>query len=139
MEKFILNAVVLSLGILSLIIVGMFIYLEFSWPKQSKKRRKKVERDVNNFCLKHENLTKEVKHFVVTKNNELFEITNSFVDNQSNEENYFGIKYVFSKKKNCYIAPKKNIEQVVNKCDIIKHFQNELEAQKYMWLHNHNF
>ena len=139
MEKFILYAVVLSLGILSLIIVGIAGYSFFIEPIQTKKRRKEIERDVNIFCLKQEDLIKKGKHFVITKNNELFEITDSFVDNQSNEESFFGIKYVFSKKKNCYVVPKKAIEQVVSKSDIVKDFQNELEAQKYMWLHNHNF
>lgn len=69
---------------------------------------------IENKKIKEENEHKELskfKHLAITKNGELFELTNPFVDKQYNEAGYFGIKYTLHKRKTIIL----NQKRVLNK------------------------
>lgn len=92
-----------------------------------------------NKYVKEENEYEELSKFkrlALTKNGELFELTNPFVDKQYNEAGCFGIQYDFHKRKNYYVKSKKSLERTIRESDIIKRFDNLIDAQKYMQTQN---
>lgn len=107
--------ILLDLGFF--VIVCILLFLDYLQKKKRKSERKELRKD---------------KHLILTKDGELFELTNSYYNKQYNETGYFGIKYDFHKRKNYYVKSKKGFEQAIRESEIIKRFDTLNETQEYV-------